>query len=233
MAAHSIGVEARMPLDESHIVLESRHEPRARRRAATVAERLNLQSLLGGPRTQLTFYKEGLLAVRTSGYGVRPKECTLDLRYLDPRPTVSRIAARQMLYPAVAAAVFAAVLVGAAWLGVLSPLAGLVPAFALGAAACILALRFLHRTGERAVFRTARGQAEVLVLFSALGTTAELRRVVPIVVAAIRCAGADGVTDNTSYLREEIREHYRLAQSGVISEDECSTSTQRILHQFV
>jgi hypothetical protein len=233
MAAQSIGVEARAPLDESHIVLESRHEPRARRRAATIAQQFDLKSLLGGPRTRLTIYKEGLLAVRTSGYGVRPKECTLDLRYLDPRPTVSRSAARQVLYPAGGAAALAAAFAGATGLGALSPLMGLVPAFALGAAACILALRFLHRAGERAVFRTARGQAEVLVLFGAFGAAAELRQVVPAVVAAIHGAGADAETDNTSYLRDEIREHYRLAQSGVISEDECSTSTQRILHQFV
>jgi hypothetical protein len=201
------------------------------RRPETVVERFDLTSLFRGTRTRLTLYKEGLLAVRTELGGVRRKERMLDLRYLDPRPSVSRVVAVHLLYPAGGAAALAVLLVGLAGLGALSPTACLVPAFVLGLVAGIVTWRFLYQTGERAVFRTARGHAEVLELFGAIGEIATLRRVVPAIVTGIRAA-AEPRVDTQTYLREEMREHYRLAETGVISADECSTCTQRILHEF-
>jgi hypothetical protein len=104
-------------------------------------------------------------------------------------------------------------------------------AFVLGAAAGIFAWLFLCRTGERIVFRTANGHADVLVLFGALGSIGALRRITPAVSAAIRETREPGL-DKNAYLRQEMREHYRLRKAGAISDAECSTCTQRILHHF-
>ena len=231
MVATRVAGEPPASPETSHIVMETATAavPDARR-PETVAAQFDLKSLFRGTRTRLTLYKEGLLTVREVGPG-RRKELMLDLRYLDPRPSVSRTVAVRLLYPAGGAAVLAALLVALASLGVLPPIACLIPAFALGLIAGVMTWRFLYQSGERAVFRTARGQADVLELVGSIGESQTLREIVPAIVAAIRAAGtARG--DHQLYLREEMREHYRLAKTGVISEDECSTCTQRILHQF-
>jgi len=218
--------------EASHIVMETTTEAVVEtRRPKTVAAQFDLKSLFRGTRTRLTLYKEGLLTVRELG-AVRRKELMLDLRYLDPKPSVSRTIAVRLLYPAGGAAVLAALLVALASLGVFPPIACLIPAFVLGLVAGVTTWRFLYQSGERAVFRTARGRADVLELVGSIGDTKTLRRIVPPIVAAIQAAG-EARGDYQLYLREEMREHYRLAETGVISEDECSTCTQRILHQFV
>ena len=232
MAATRVAAERPAPPEASHIVMETTTEAvRETRRPATVAAEFDLKSLFRGTRTRLTLYKEGLLTVRELGAG-RHKELMLDLRYLDPTPSVSRTVAVRLLYPAGGAAVLAALLVALASLGVFPPVACLIPAFVLGLVAGVMTWRFLYQSGERAVFRTARGQADVLELVDCIGERKMLRRIVPAIAAAIRAAG-EARGDYQLYLREEMREHYRLAETGVISEDECSTCTQRILHQFV
>jgi hypothetical protein len=232
MAATRVAAEPPAPHEASHIVMETTTEAVPQmRRPETVAAQFDLKSLFRGTRTQLTLYQEGLLVVRELGAG-RRKELMLDLRYLDPRPTVSRTVAVRLLYHAGGAAGLAALLVALAGLEVFPAIACLIPAFALGLVAGVMTWCFLYQSGERAVFRTERGQADVLELIAGLGEIKALRGIVPAIVAAIRAAG-EARGDYQLYLREEMREHYRLAETGVISEDECSTCTQRILHQFV
>jgi hypothetical protein len=233
MPPQAIAIRGAADLDAAHIVLETPgHGPRSIRRPENVAAEFDLDSVVRATRTRLTLYKEGLLRVRTEYYGGRRKERLLDLRYLDPRPRVSRVASFRMLYPAVGATTLATILILLGSIGVFSPAACLLAAFVFGLAAGVFSWVFLYRSGEQAVFRTARGQADVLVLFGTLGTIRALRRIVPALVAAIREA-AEPESDKKASLREELREHYRLAETGVITEDECSTCTQRILHQFV
>jgi hypothetical protein len=216
----------------AHIVLESsRDEQRTARRPKSVVERFELKSLFRGTRTRLTLYQEGFLAVQTELGRLRRKELTLDLRYLDARPSVARTGDVRLLYPAGGAAALAVLLVALAGFGALSPLASFASAFVLAVVSAAITWRFLYGNGELAVFRTARGHGEVLELFASIGESATLRRIVPAIVAGIRAA-AEPSPDTQTYLREEMREHYRLAQSGVLSEDECTTCTQRILQQF-
>jgi hypothetical protein len=180
----------------------------------------------------LKLYEEGFLSVcadRRRGHG---DEQLLDLRYLDPRPRISRVVAVRLLYPAIYSAALAVAATAFASFGVL-PAVTWPLASAFGAAAATLAWLFGSRTGEHATFRTARGQTEALDLFGPLGSVDMLRRIVPALVVAIReAAEAAEPTDAHTYLREEMREHYRLAQAGVISPAECATGTYRILAQF-
>ena len=90
---------------------------------------------------------------------------------------------------------------------------------------------FLCRSGEQSVFRTRNGHADVLVLFATLGSIHTIRRIVPAIVTAIRDASGSA-SDKNAALRSEIREHYRLVKAGAISQEECTTCTQRILQQF-
>lgn len=229
----SVALRAAADIDESHIVLETLGDtPEGVRRAETVSARFDLKSFFRASRLRLTLYEEGLLEVAIEyPNNIRRTSRTLDLRYLDPRPKISRTVSKKMLHYCAAAATLAAVFMGLGGAGLLSGAEAFVPAFALSAASGIFGWLFLCRSGEQSVFRTRNGHADVLVLFASFGSIHTMRRIVPAIVTAIRDA-SESVSDKDASLRSEMREHYRLAQAGAISEEECATSTQRILQQF-
>jgi hypothetical protein len=235
MGAMTLAVQSRAAADiddGSHIVLETLGETHeAPPRGERVSARFDLKSHFSGARVQLTLYEEGLLAVSDDYRGTRRASRTLDLSYLDPRPRISRVLSKRLLYLCAFAAASAGILMGLADVGVLPGVVCLPPAFALGAAAGTFGWLFLCRSGEQSVFRTRNGHAEVLVLFATFGSIRRLRRIVPAIVKAIRETGRSQ-TDKNASLRGEMREHYRLAEAGAISEEECATCTQRILHHF-
>ena len=217
--------------DGAHIVLETGEADDSAERPQTVAAQFELKSLFRGTCVQLTLFKEGFVAVSTDHGGARRREQLLNLRYLEPRPKISRVSAPRTLYFSAGSAALAGALVAVASLELLAPIATVLVASLLGAIAVVLAWSFFYQTGERIVFSTARGQVEVLALFGTLGSVGALRRIVPALVTAIRDA-AEPLSSPNARLREEIREHYRLARAGAISDHACSTGTQRILTHF-
>jgi hypothetical protein len=225
-------VGAAMELGDSHIVLEAPEELlEGAPQAELVSARFDLKSPFRGTRTEVTLYEEGFLAVCVEYRGKRRSSITLNLRYLDPRPTISRALSMKMLYSCALTAALAGVSMTLAGAGLVSGTVCLPAAFLFGAAAGTFGWLFLSQSGERCVFRTRNGRAEALALFATFGSIRMLRRIAPAVVAAIREAGTSNADRNAS-LRAEMREHYRLAQTGVITEEECGTSTQRILRHF-
>jgi hypothetical protein len=64
------------------------------------------------------------------------------------------------------------------------------------------------------------------------GCLGACRRLVPKVTAAIRQAHALTGPGKPDRLRQEMREHYRLREVGVITSDACETGTRRILARF-
>ena len=217
----------------AHIVLESPEEQErsAPEQPRNIAAEYELNSRLAATRVRLALYEEGFLAVRTR-YGNKPEtKLVLDLRHIDPKPMVSRITARRTGHFCLWSVGLSGLLGLLGSLGVM-PTAFFSAALAMTAGAAFFAWLFLCRTGERVSFRTANGSAEVLTLFGTVGTIRELRRIVPALAASIRSARELGATEKRLYLRREIREHYRLAQAGIISDDDCSTCTRRILSNF-
>lgn len=225
-------LDAATELGESHIVLEAPEELlEGSPQAEIVTDRFDLKSPFRSTRTEVTLYEEGFLGVCVEYRGKRRSSITLNLRYLDPRPTISRVLGMKMLYSCALTAALAAICMTLAGVGLVSGTVCLPAAFLLGAAAGIFGWLFLSQSGERCVFRTRNGRAETLALFATFGSIRMLRRIVPAVVTGIREAGkSDG--DKNASLRAEMREHYRLAQTGVITEEECGTCTQRILRHF-
>jgi hypothetical protein len=225
-------LDAATELGDSHIVLEGPEELlEGAPQAELVSARFELKSPFRGTRTEVTIYEEGFLAVCVEYRGKRRSSITLNLRYLDPRPTISRVLSTKMLYSCALTAALAGICMTVAGVGLVSGTLCLPAAFVLGAAAGILGWLFLAQSGERCVFRTRNGRAEALALFGTFGSVRMLRRIVPAVVAAIRKGGTSDADKNAA-LRAEMREHYRLAQTGVITEEECGTCTQRILRHF-
>jgi hypothetical protein len=197
----------------------------------TVQRRFVLKNNVRATQTEFVFFEEGYLGLRERGRGKRRAELLLDLRYLDPRPALARFVAVPELIVAAGLLFGGMVCAALAYLSVS-------PAFTVPAALCLMIAAlpglwwFLYRTHERVVFRTSNGQVTVFAVHANRGCLRACRALVPHIVKAINDARGRVPTGQGVYLRQEMREHYRLREAGVLTEDACATGTRRILAQF-
>ena len=98
--------------------------------------------------------------------------------------------------------------------------------------AVVFLLSFVYRSQEIYQFRTMSGQAVVVRLSASFGCLRKMRRLVGDVSRAIESSKKDIVLHDTSYLRAEMKAHYKLAETGVISREACSDGTAQILSKF-
>jgi len=160
--------------------------------------------------------------------GRRGEPFRLDLRYLDPVPSIDRVIAKRAWWTTAGGIAFA---LAAAALSSLVPFAVSI-ALAAGAVALGAAAIALHRSHEKTEFHTIHGRARVLTLVANFGALKPVRAFVPELSRAIEEV-AESITDDTSaYLRAEMREHYRLRGDRVLTPETCAESTGRILAQF-
>jgi hypothetical protein len=214
-----------------HIYIASEEVGDPSKIAGTVRSTFVLTNPLHRDRAQVTLYKEGVLQVARARNGAAAARFFLDLRYLDPVPTIERVIAVRCLYAAMgcgATAAMAAFLLrfDALHTGATAVLAA---ATLLGLGALCLVLRRSH---ERTEFCTLHGRATVLQLVARLGSINRVRGFVPTLSRAIEEAAELIGADTAAYLRAEMREHYRLRSDGVLDNDECAAATGRILAQF-
>jgi hypothetical protein len=199
--------------------------------AVTVRSRVDLRNALRRTSIELTIYEEGFVKVVPRARGNRGAAFRLDLHFLDPVPTFTRVIAKRMFhvaFGAVAAMGLAALLAQVDALRV----AASVASYALAAAAVGALLLGVCRSHERIGFVTLHGRARVLELSASLGSIKQFHAFVPRLCGAIEEAAERNARDPSAYLRAEMREHYRLRQDGVLDDDECAESTGRILSQF-
>jgi hypothetical protein len=213
-----------------HIYIASEEATDPADAARTVSSTFTLAGRRGGG-VALTLYAEGVLAIAALRKGRPAKPRFLDLRYLDPVPTIERVIAVRCLYTTLGCGVTAAL---AAFLlrfdALYTAASGVLAAAALiGPAALWLAIRWSHET---AGFCTLHGRVTVLRLVAQLGTIRKLRSFVPTLSGAIEEAAESIGSDTAAYLRAEMREHYRLRGDGVLDNDDCAAGTGRILAQF-
>lgn len=216
-----------------HILLESddREVPEARA-ARKVHASLRLRSGLRRRSVALDIIDYYYLSVRTKRAGTGLTEYVLDLRFVDPEPQRSRhIASRWMTAAFVLAALFAA---SAWWIGSspawwqhdwLPVCAGLFAATVCAALACV------YRTTETLTVYSDHGQARVLECVGGLGTFRAVRRFTVKLAAHVQIAVAARRASRAQHLRDEMREHFRLKEIGVLSEEEYDASKRRILQQ--
>ncbi len=199
--------------------------------ARTVRERWHLGNPLRRQSTEITVFEEGyaeitLHAARNSGAPFR-----LDLRYLDPIPSITQAVATRAWWTAAGCAAAA---LGAFALAYVASLGVLAVSFGLGAAAAasVAAAIALQRSHETIEFFTLHGRARVLALVANFGAIKPFRAFVPELSRAIEEAAEEITGDTSTFLRGEMREHYRLRGDGVLSVGSCAESTGRILAHF-
>ena len=214
-----------------HIVLESdeRRVP-ALRTARKVHSRLRVQSSVRRRASELALIDYCYLSVRTWRSRSPDAPYVLDLRFVDPALRLSRHVAWRFL---AASAVLAVLAVALAWRISASstpwrhewllPLGGL-----FGLAVCA-ALVGLYRTTKTLVLFSVSGRARLLELTGGVGSFRAMRSFSRTLAAHVRIASARRRRSRAEHLRDEMREHLRLKEAGVLSEKEYEMSKARIL----
>ncbi len=205
--------------------------PDPRKAARTVRERVALRNALRRTTTAVTLFEEGVVEIVERGKGASGEPFRLDLHYLDPVPSITKVVAKRALLTTFGCALAAVAALLLAQVSVLQALA--VPvALAAAAGGLVAAAVALYRSHERIAFHTIHGRACVLSLVASFGSIKQFHAFVPVLSRAIEESAEKITGDTSSYLRAEMREHYRLRGDGVLTNDACAESTGRILAQF-
>jgi len=196
-----------------------------------VREEVEIRDRVRGRTTLVRIFEEGWADIEVVRRRHRTTHYRIDLRYIDAAPTMQRYHPIRLLKATGIAAGVTALLSIPALFGWLS--AWTVPtafiATGITAATGFIAFYLSH---EKIIFRTLHGRAETIRFGAGLGTIRRFHKLVPKLVEAIG-ESAESVTEQTAiYLRAEMREHYRLRSVGALTEEECASSTGRILANF-
>ena len=226
------GADAAKP-DAAHaehifIASDEASDPRT---AHKVRERWRLGNPLRRMATEVTVFEEGYAEITQHAGRKCGTPFRLDLRYLDPIPSITRVVATRAWWTAVGCA---AVALGAFAVASCTALGVLAVSFGLGAAAAaaVAVAIALQRSHETIEYVTLHGRARVLVLVANLGAIKPFRAFVPELSQAIEEAAEEIGGDTSMFLRAEMREHYRLRGDGVLSVGTCAECTGRILAHF-
>lgn len=181
-------------------------------------------------QTEMILFDGGWLSVRQHKRNKPGEARMLNLAFLDPNPVVQRYFAKRTLITSAALALAGLISAALVYYSVLIVVT--IPAMILLLTAAAVAFAACaYRTRKDVVFVTRHGRAPVIRLMATLGSFRALRRIEPQLSEEIRKAATTGI-DEQRMLRSEMREHYRLAECGVLSQEDCAASTQRILTHF-
>ena len=222
---------AQMPRTE-HILLESdvRQVPDLRD-ARTVHARIEFRSRLRRPILQLEIIDYYYLSVRLRSRAML-LEYVLDLRFVDAPRRLRHISWRwiavSLVFMAVASGI--ASRIGASttpwwrhdWL---------MPCVAAIGAWALAVLVAVYRTTETLSLVSTIGAARLLDCTGGLGTFRDLRQFMAKLAAHIRLAAGARRSTKAEHLRDEMREHVRLKEIGVLSAGEYEKAKVRILSQ--
>jgi hypothetical protein len=212
-----------------HILLESdvREVPDLRN-ARKVHARIEFRSRLRRRSMQLEIIDYYYLAVRTHSRSTR-LEYVLDLRFIDTPQVARHISWRWIM----ATVLLTAVAYGILHLGNTAPpwwqRHWLTAYAALTGAWAVATLVALYRMTETVRLFSTAGAATLLEYTGGLGTLRGVRRFMAKVAAHVRLAAAARRSTKTEHLRDEMREHARLKELGVLSAPQYESAKARIL----
>jgi len=196
-----------------------------------VGKQFSLSNRVRGLQTDFTLFNEGFLKIRETKKKKRGKDYMLELRFLNPKPTVIKRFVTESFWAALAmggAALIAWLLTTLTSLDAYSFPASIV----LATGAFIGLLLGIYQSGEKVLFSTANGNVPVLMLLTNFGCFRQARTIVPEISNAIGRAIKENTLEEEPYLRAEMQDHYRLRNEGVISPKACQVASSRILSRF-
>ena len=205
--------------------------------AAPAAHRLRkvrsgyaLASRLRGCETELSLHEDHFVTVRTVRPDAQPRKYEFDLRFANPKPV--RVRSISWLWLTLAASM---ILLGAgglwaSWTDAArwsSPifLSALVTLLAAGGAITM----FLRRTVESLNFVSMHGGATLISVIGGIGSARAGKKFFVELIRSINAAKALRPQERAQFLRDEMREHHRLRELGVLTEQQYEQGKSRIL----
>ena len=205
--------------------------------AAPTAHRLRkvrtsyaLKSRLRGCETDVSIFEDHFVAVRTVRPDAQPRKYEFDLRFANPKPVRVRSISWFWLTLATSMILLGAGGVWATWTDAArwsSPifLSALVTLVASGGAIAM----FLRRTVESLEFVSQHGGSTLLSVVGGIGSARAGKRFFIELIRSINAAKMLRPQERPQLLRDEMREHHRLRELGVLSEQQYEQSKARIL----
>jgi membrane protein implicated in regulation of membrane protease activity len=190
-----------------------------------------LASKLRGCITQLGLLDEHFLSVQLTRPDVEPRKYDFDLRFANAKPVIVRHIAWFWLALAISLAALATSALWMLWPKNAADWAHPVPLTAVAAllAALCSVLMFLRRTTESLEFTSVHGGVTLVSVTGAIGSAREGKKFFVELIKSIHAAKAARPQPAHQFLRDEMREHHRLRELGVLTEEQYETSKSRIL----
>ncbi|HEV2227495.1 MAG TPA: hypothetical protein VGR86_00940 [Steroidobacteraceae bacterium] len=215
-----------------HIVLESdvREVPQLRSQR-TVHATLQCRSRLQRCSLHLSIIDYYYLGVCLAQSAAAPREYVLDLRFVDPSFALTRRIPWRCIWAALALSAAAAA--STIWFAAETEarrrhLAALISA-ALFAGAALAYLAVAARLVETVALHSLHGRAAVLEYRGSAGTLRRARPFLRKLAAHVQLAAAARRATMAEHLRDELREHYRLKEAGVLAAGIYDACKRRIL----
>lgn len=176
----------------------------------------------------IDYYYLAVCMVRSAA---APKEYVLDLRFVDPAFALTRRVPWRCIWAALALTLAAAI--ATLWFAAERQerqrhLAALISA-ALAAGAALAYVAIAARLVETVVVRSVHGRAAVLEYRGGAGTLRRARPFLRKLAAHVQLAAAARRATMAEHLRDELREHYRLKEAGVLAVETYDACKMRIL----
>jgi hypothetical protein len=202
-----------------------------RRARGKVLASYALKSPLRGCETELSLLEDHFVAVRCVRPDSLPKKYDVDLRFVDPRPVRSREISWTWLVVTVGLVALAVGTIATQWNVSPQPwlLPGILAALATLLVSVLTGILFVRRTTESLEFRSIHGHATLLSVTGGIGSARDGKRFFVALMKDINTAKAARPQEKPQFLRDEMREHHRLRELGVLSEEEYEQSKARIL----
>ena len=189
-----------------------------------------LKSRLRGCETEVSILEDHYVAVRAVRPDAQARKYEFDLRFANPKPVRVRSISWFWLLLAASMALLAAGGVWATWADAgrwSSPifLSALVTLLAAGGAL----LMFLRRTVESLEFVSMHGGVTLVSVVGGIGSARAGKRFFIDLIKSINAAKAARPQERQQLLRDEMREHHRLRELGVLTDQQYEQSKARIL----
>jgi hypothetical protein len=189
-----------------------------------------LKSRLRGCETEVSILEDHYVTVRTVRPDAHARKYEFDLRFANPKPLRVRSISWFWLTLAGSMIALAAGGLWATWTdaGRWSNaifLTALVTLFASGGAL----IMFLRRTVESLEFISMHGGATLVSVVGGIGSARAGKRFFIDLIKSINAAKAARPQDRPQFLRDEMREHHRLRELGVLTDLQYEQSKARIL----
>jgi hypothetical protein len=199
-------------------------------RRRKVRSSYTLKSRLRGCETEISIHDDHYAAVRVVRPDAQQRKYEVDLRFANPKPVLVRSVSWFWLGLSACLLLLAA---GGLWSTWSDAARWSSPIF-LSALVTLLAasgtiIMFLRRTVESLEFVSMHGGATLLSVTGGIGSARSGKRFFIDLIKSINAAKAERRQELPQLLRDEMREHHRLRELGVLTDQQYEQSKARIL----